>query len=172
VIRLPPLLAAVPSLYRLQIAEPYREPLVLPINADPALPPSAGVATGAELTIGSSPTDGATLLELKSTYNHRAYRARSGHHLVVLTADIPTGTDASSESVAKSRWWSVVLADEPAEAAVPAASVAIDGFSDGSTRVTVVFEVPISASELTVVTGEAEPTGLRFDLVVSEPRQT
>ena len=150
VVRLPLRSTTDIDLYRLAIGEPYRQPLLLPLVREPAVAGASGVTTGSEIGIEPNPSTKLTVLDLASTYNHRAYRALVDHHLLVLTADVELGTNTPADVVAKSGWWSVVFDDQR----IAAARVEIDSLTGSSIRVTVVFETPVAVSRLALVTGE------------------
>ena len=169
VVRLPPLLPAEPDLYRLHVAVPFREPLLLPIHeADDHTQPE-GVDTGAEVAIELSPTSNLKVLELASTYNHRAYRSRIDHHLVTLTVDLTPGPDSTVDHIADPRWWRLETGDQQ----LTAATVEVSKTAASSVRATIVFEPPASALQLTLVAGPTDAgatLAANLTLVAPEPQ--
>ena len=148
VVRLPPRYVADPSFYRLMVAEPFRQPLLLSISDSDGLGP-AGVETGVELAVDTSDAPGVSVLDLASSYNHRGYRSQVDHQLMILTADVEVQSNATAHDLSKSRWWRAVSGDYEASAAV----VEVESVVGSTVRLQVVFEVPSAVEDLSIVTG-------------------
>jgi len=160
VVRLDPGMSTDLDRYHLQIAEPGRWPLRLPLagtvgddGAEPTSPrPSDDDRIGLDVLHRptatapgtSSPADGIESVEAVVALNHQGYRAKQNHYLITVTLEVSSTAIGNLDRMAQNRWWSLASG----KARYRAISARIVHRAASAARLQVIFEPPISASTL------------------------